>query len=404
LLKTSRSASTVIDDDQFLLRIEGTAGTGKSHLINAMCHLIEQKIGDAIKVAAPTGRAANNVGGLTIHKLLQIVPNDLSYVPDLKGMALQLLQNNLKDMKYLIIDEISMVGCNFFALIDRRLRQATCRPSALFGGISLILVGDMKQLPPVADVELSASRTERSHSSNVICGMAAFDAIEDVVLLETIVRQGDPDQIAFRDLLTRLRSGQSVYEDWVLLSSRFYSTTSAQTRLDFKDATRLFSRKEKVLEYNADKLAQLNTGLSPQSTCRIDAMHTPIQHSQAAKIISSDKMMGLETTLFLARGARVMICQNVWVEKTLSNGQCGVVKHVIFSPGNGPPSIPETVIVEMDESYKGPHLAGKPRYVVFNSVTSFIKTMKGTLERTQIPLRLAFAITIHKCQGNINLM
>ena len=115
-------------------------------------------------------------------------------------------------------------------------------------------------------------------------------------------------------------------------------------------------------------------------------------------------MMGLETTLFLARGARVMICQNVWVEKTLSNGQCGVVKHVIYSQGNGPPSLPETVIVEMDESYKGPHLEGKPRYVAFNSVTSFINTMKCTLERTQIPLRLAFAITIHKCQGNINLL
>ena len=257
----------------------------------------------------------------------------------------------------------------------------------------------MKQLPPVGDTELCADRFDRKHSEQVLAGMALFDGIENVIVLQTIVRQGEPEQEPFRIALNNLRVGKSTIEDYNLFKTRFFCTATLEEKNRFKDATRLYSRKDKVTEYNMDKLARLANGPNPESTCRIDARHTPISLQKAAQAVTSDKMMGLQSSIFLARGARVIICQNVWMAKGLSNGCCGVVKKVIFAVGQGPPSLPLAVVVEMDVGYNGPHLKDKPRHVAFNPVTSFVETFKGHLERTQIPLCLAFAVTIHKCQG-----
>jgi ATP-dependent DNA helicase PIF1 len=391
--------------EQFSLRLEGTAGTGKSHLINAWCHLIGQELGpNTFQVAAPTGRAAHNVGGMTLHKLLSIGVNEDAHVPDLKGNALNALQERLKDMQYLIIDEISMVGCKGFELIDRRLRQAKCEATLLFGGINLIVVGDMKQLPPICDTELSDYRNDRRYSERVRTGMYAFDCIENVVILEKVMRQSDPAQQAFRDMLMRLRSGECINSDYDMLQTRFVSYADSKTIEAFKSATFLYNSKAKVAKHNDDQLARLGCGLNPQDACRIDALHLPMESKKKAQAITSDKMMGLESSVFLARGARIMISQNVWVEKGLANGACGIIKHIIYAKNVGPPNLPEAIIVEMDEGYTGPCLEGKPRCIALNVVSSWCHTYKdGKVERHQIPLRLAFAVTIHKCQGNIGL-
>ena len=109
--------------------------------------------------------------------------------------------------------------------------------------------------------------------------------------------------------------------------------------------------------------------------------------------------MGLENSLFLARGAKIMLTQNVWTEKGLTNGCTGVLKHIIFKNKIGPPNLPEALIIEMDPGYTGPHLLGLPRHIVINPVMSWKDTTKGTIERTQFPIALAFAVTVHKTQG-----
>lgn len=79
----------------------------------------------------------------------------------------------------------------------------------------------------------------------------------------------------------------------------------------------------------------------------------------------------------------------------------GTIRHFIFANGSGPPALPISIIVEMDEGYTGPHLANKPRYVPFDPITAFKENDSGRMmERTQLPFILAFAITIHKCQGS----
>jgi hypothetical protein len=134
---------------QLLLRLEGTAGTGKSHVINSWCTILKS---GTFPIAAPTGRAAYNVNGVTLHSLLSL--GTRRWIKTLSGDSLKRVQKRFENIKYLIIDEYSMVGARMLSIIDKRLRQVTGRPDMLFGGINLILVGDTKQLPPVKDVTL----------------------------------------------------------------------------------------------------------------------------------------------------------------------------------------------------------------------------------------------------------
>src|SRR5204862_79856 len=139
------------------LIVMGTAGTGKSYLINMirirLCEIARSHDVNAespIVVLAPTGVAAFNIRGTTIHSTLSIPVSSKTF--DLNGESLKKLQNRLKGISYFIIDEKSMVGRRMLAIIDIRLRQAFPEQrNQVFGGRSLILVGDFGQLPPVLD-------------------------------------------------------------------------------------------------------------------------------------------------------------------------------------------------------------------------------------------------------------
>ena len=131
---------------QLLLIVIGVGGTGKSFLINAIRNLI----GNACTVTAPTGKAAYNIKGVTIHSLLKL-PIGSKGRTDLTGQSLIRLQTSLADIKYIIIDEYSTLGQCSLGWIDKRCQQATGKKDENFGGLSLILIGDQGQLPPVGD-------------------------------------------------------------------------------------------------------------------------------------------------------------------------------------------------------------------------------------------------------------
>ena len=122
--------------------VSGTAGTGKSYLIQCLKLLLK----DRLCVAAPTGVAAFNVDGYTLHSLLSL-PVKGDFKP-LEGKRLQNVQETLASVEYIIIDEMSMVGRKMFGQVDRRLRQVYPNQSEeLFGGRSCLLIGDWGQLP-----------------------------------------------------------------------------------------------------------------------------------------------------------------------------------------------------------------------------------------------------------------
>lgn len=109
---------------------------------------------EKMKVAAPIGVAAFNVEGCTLHSLLDLPTR--GELKELEGNRLQQLQTRLKEVKYLIIDEMSIVGRKLFGQVDSRLRQAFPHAAdQVLGGCSCLLFGDFGQLPPVMDLPLS---------------------------------------------------------------------------------------------------------------------------------------------------------------------------------------------------------------------------------------------------------
>ena len=137
--------------------ITGTAGSGKSYLINA----IKALVGDTCILKATTGLAGYNIEGCTLHSALQLPVRNHNN-NDLQGTALQRLQLRFSGKQYLITDEMSMLGQRTPAWVDKRLRQATGKLNKPLGGISVMLLGDFAQLPPVGDKPDYASPSQSS--------------------------------------------------------------------------------------------------------------------------------------------------------------------------------------------------------------------------------------------------
>ena len=159
---------------------------------------------------------------------------------------------------------------------------------------------------------------------------------------------------------------------------------------EFDNATRLFYSNEEVSSYNNEQLNKLN-----QTCANINARHS----SATAKNLPSDEMSGLETTIYLAKGAKVMLTMNLWASVGLCNGATGTVVDIIYATNHQPPDLPIAVIVRFDD-YRGPSISEDlPSCVPICPITASSQSIEGFHERQQLPLRLAYALTIHKSQG-----
>jgi hypothetical protein len=185
-------------------------------------------------------------------------------------------------------------------------------------------------------------------------------------------------------------SKRVVKKDYETLVPRMEAVPANEAeRNRLSNAPYLIDRNKLVEEFNAEKHEHLNN--MGHRICRIDA-HNTGRGSQKAK---ADDMRGLETSICLARGCRGMITNNLWVEMGIVNGFMGDVRHIIFAEVQAPPSLPIAVIVELDDRYKGPHLPDRPCYIVVEPKT----VSADGKERRQLPLRLCYAISLHKTQG-----
>ena len=203
------------------------------------------------------------------------------------------MQRSLSPMRYLIIDEISMVGRKTFGQVDRRLRQIFHHGHQLFGGCSCILFDDFGQLPPVMDLPLytTISRNELSD-----LGSNTYHSFDRAVVLDQIMRQSghSPEQILFRDILLRLRDGNTTISDWNHLMQQTPSNLNDITC--FANAVHLFPTVESVVEYNISKLHNISRPIAT-----IKAVHSG---SNASKATSEDAG-GLDPIVQLAQTARV---------------------------------------------------------------------------------------------------
>lgn len=196
------------------------------------------------------------------------------------------------------------------------------------------------------------------------------------------------EQEQFRNLLLRLRKGESTPEDWQLFLTRQPSSIADISHFD--DATRLYYSNDEVATYNHELLTKLEPPVA-----HINARHS----SSVAKNLPFDEFSGLQPTVFLAKGAKVMLTMNLWANVGLCNGATGTIIDIIFENNHQPPDLPIAVIVQFDD-YRGPSITDiLPSCVPIYPVTVTAQSLDGFHERQQLPLRLAYALTMHKSQG-----
>ena len=273
---------------------------------------------------------------------------------------------------------MSLLGCSLVKKVDLRLREAKSKPNVSFGGLFLFLLGDLKQLPSVKD---RAFYGDGFNTEYAAFGQQLFRQIDSSIILSTSFRQSSDQQI-FRDLLDRLADGQTTTEDWQLMMERRLDKLSNKN--EFKNVLRLFSKNKDVNDFNYKKLKDLQTAVF-----RIKSINN-CKAADTASFLSADN---LESVLYLSIGTRVMLRRNLWTSHGLVNGAIGTVTNIVVHPKDD--TFPICIMIRFDK-YSGPTINGS----VPIPPTEAKWNINGLdCKRTQFPLLVAFAITIHKAQG-----
>ena len=234
--------------------LTGQAGSRKRYLTDALRDMLQ----DSCIVCSYYGIAAFNVKGHTLHSIFQLPTRGRNNC-DLRGQHLQKLQISLKGIKYIIIDEFSVIGQTLFGWIDRRCHQATGKMNVHSGGFSVILIGNIAQLPPVADKVLYHSKPQRQIG---LQGLFAYRMFKIVVKLLNNQRASGQSDEQFRSLLLRLRQGRSTTADWTLLLTRnahLFPTSYLE-----KFSVKLAFGNDIVAKCNYEELKNLGAQLLPQ--------------------------------------------------------------------------------------------------------------------------------------------
>ena len=366
------------------------AGTGKSLLIKYLVDRLLKEFGpDSFLLLGPTGVSAINIGGSTIHSALKI-PIQSAYYKTLSGERARKFCDQMEKVKFIIIDEYSMIGCSLLGMIDKRLREGT-GVNEPFGNLKIYFFGDCKQLPPVKDMALYKGQCKSELGQH---GRSIFNSIQKYFVLKQVFRQNDDN---FLGILDRLSSGDSTLSDYQVLKTRFTTNVDIQTQKKFNNALRLFSTKEAVEKFNNMKLLTLQDedgNLLP--VARIPAQH----HGSGASQGRPDEAGGLMPVLYVGPGIRIMLRSNLWVKKGLVNGVMGTVVDLLYEEGKQSPDNPPAILMVKFDSYQGPGIGPDRLVPVSQVVRSW--TRQGEVNqcsRQQFPVVVCYGCSIHKSQG-----
>ncbi|XP_057861034.1 uncharacterized protein LOC131069551 [Cryptomeria japonica] len=284
-------------------------------------------------VLAPTGVAAFNIQATTIHAGLHI---PITEMHPLTRQPLMTLQEQLKHIKYILIDEMSFLGPKLLLKIDSCLRQAfPDSQHESFGGVSIILVGDLAQLPPVMDKPIYAS-----HST----ALSLWLSFTTVVTLDTIFRQQGASirQQQFRTVLHNIRNAQALQHDWQFLMCQTNATLTIQQKKDFNSSIHLFATNESARLHNRKMLKELNLPV---------ALSLAKVGKQTNTEYDNNEQLPLEVLLSINQ--QVMLIASLWIEVGLVNGAIGLIKKIVYENNTKPPDLPKYVVVQFKD-YNGP--------------------------------------------------
>lgn len=371
-----------IEHTNMPLLLMGKAGTGKTTMIRQL----KTELRGTVLVSAPTGVAAMQTESMTLHALfglplLMFLPETKKHIQSgaaldqfnylrkvrLSREKIQLLQS----LDVLIIDEISMVRADTLDAIDLVLRKIRSNPNEPFGGVQLLMVGDLFQLPPVL-IRSEQALFHQYYRCTYFFAARVFRSCWPVCLeLTDVWRQQDP---VFIHLLHRIRLNQSTDADWLLLNSRCQKEHLAQSEQSIV-LTSHVQQASRINQQNLQALPGPEISFDARISGRIPNGYFPA-----------------EATLVLKKGARILFIKNdTQKPRRFYNGKEGIVESWNE----------EEITIRTDEEINSIQLrrdVWKQIEYVYREQTHQIEEKEvGRFE--QFPIRLAWAITIHKAQG-----
>ncbi|MDR0437715.1 MAG: AAA family ATPase, partial [Bacteroidales bacterium] len=350
--------------------LTGRAGTGKTTFL----HQLKVHSPKRMIVVAPTGVAAINAGGVTIHSFFQLplTPFLPTYPPEgFNKMFRKEKINIIKSLDLLVIDEISMVRADVLDAVDAVLRRFR-RNSKPFGGVQLLMIGDLQQLPPVVkDEEWSILKT--AYQTPYFFSSQALNKTDYVTIeLKQIFRQSDEN---FIEILNQVRNNQLDSESLQLLNSRHIPSFQEKSE---EQVIQLTTHRYQAQDINQQKL---NSIAESEYAFEADVYDEFPEWSYP-----------VEKSLKLKLGAQVMFAKTISERsKEFYNGKIGEIIEisenniVVKCPGD-------------DFEILVPRVEWKTiRYEIDDETKAIREHVIGTF--AQYPLRLAWAMTIHKSQG-----
>lgn len=377
-------ASRFVNNTQRHIFLTGKAGTGKTTFL----HRLASETFKKVAIAAPTGIAAINAGGVTLHSLLQLpfgafIPdNTYTFENAFAGAQIntprtvkanfkinKTKRQLLQDLELLIIDEVSMLRADLLDCIDTVLRHVRRKKMEPFGGLQLLFIGDLLQLPPVVK-EHEQRVLNKYYKSSFFFAAKALEQSPPIYLeLEKIYRQQDE---SFVGLLNRFRNNNVRPADIDLLNS-YHSEIESTT----EESIKITTHNQKADHINQGALQQL-PGSSKTYTSEVYNDFP-------------ENMYPVSEKLELKEGAQVMFVKNDSSEdKRFFNGKIGQVLSLNDSTIEVVCDNDEPITVE---KYEWENV----RYTLNKATQEIEQQTMGSFR--QFPLKLAWAITVHKSQG-----
>lgn len=363
--------------------LTGKAGTGKSTFLKYVCHEIKKKH----VVLAPTGIAAINVGGSTIHSFFKLplhplLPDDPKFHPTKLRDSLRYNKEHIKllnAVELIIIDEISMVRADIIDLIDKILRVYTKNVRTPFGGKQMLFIGDVYQLEPVVKSD-EREILSRFYTSPFFFNARVFREMELVSIeLTKVFRQKDT---AFIIALDHIRNNTISPAELQLLNLRYNPAPEKDNELSIVLATR---------RDNVDYINQTELDKLPGK---------PQQLKGEIKGEFPENALPTQLNLEIKVGAQIIFIKND-PEKRWFNGTLGTItaiNHNTMSADCQGPMTTLTILTDDGAEYQvEPSIWENVRYTYNEREKKIEEEQLGVF--TQFPIRLAWAITIHKSQG-----
>ncbi|KAF5331108.1 hypothetical protein D9619_005958 [Psilocybe cf. subviscida] len=413
--------------DQLLMHVSGVGGTGKSHVINSIVELFTNLgIRNQLALGAPTGIAAVLIGGQTLHSLAQLTPGR-------KAKSMERLTSAWKDVRYLIIDEVSMIGARFLSQFSNRLREAryhypeSC--SKPFGGMNVIFMGDFGQLKPPAQTCLYAHSVIKNPTFRTSSSVQGIDAMNGVLLwrevtqvITLIKNQRQAGDLTYAAFLSRIRvgscsgfrhtlTGSSVRDDLNYLLDRVIDKLDPDTLVLFKDApiivgnkvTRDILNAKRIKSHAADLCQKVELYYSADTIKRASAP-TGIR-KMLWDIPSSDNNESFGR-LPLFAGMKVMVTENIAFPFGIVNGSEGVIRSIQYnenSSGNKTAVVAYVHIPGCKVHLPGLGLDVVPIFPVSTRIEYDIQLRPGHavtgFTRKQLPLVPGYVYTDFNSQG-----